>query len=32
MVVSIDDRQPEYATAYCAAFNDWLASYCRADP
>ena len=32
MVVSIDDLQPEYATAYCAAFNDWLADYCRADP
>lgn len=32
MVVSIDDLQPEYATAYCAAFNDWLADYCRTDP
>jgi predicted TIM-barrel fold metal-dependent hydrolase len=31
MVVSIDDLQPEYATAYCAAFNDWLADYCRTD-
>lgn len=31
MVVSIDDLQPEYATAYCAAFNDWLADYCGAD-
>jgi uncharacterized protein len=29
MVVSIDDLQPAYATAYCAAFNDWLADYCR---
>ena len=29
MVVSIDDLQPEYATAYCAAFNDWLADYCQ---
>jgi len=32
MVVSIDDLQPAYATAYCAAFNDWLADYCRANP
>jgi uncharacterized protein len=32
MVVSIDALQPDYATAYCAAFNDWLADYCRADP
>lgn len=32
MVVSIDALQPAYATAYCAAFNDWLAEYCRADP
>jgi hypothetical protein len=31
MVVSIDTLQPEYATAYCATFNDWLADYCRAD-
>jgi len=29
--LSIDDLQPEYATAYCAAFNDWLADYCGAD-
>ena len=29
MVVSIDDLEPEYATAYCAAFNDWLADYCQ---
>lgn len=29
MVVSIDDLQPDYATAYCTAFNDWLAEYCR---
>jgi uncharacterized protein len=32
MVVSIDDLQPAYATAYCAAFNDWLADYCQANP
>lgn len=32
MVVSIDDLQPAYATAYCAAFNDWLADYCRVNP
>lgn len=32
MVVSIDDLQPAYAMAYCAAFNDWLADYCQADP
>ena len=32
MVVSIDDLEPAYATAYCAAFNDWLADYCRANP
>lgn len=32
MVVSIDDLDPRYATAYCAAFNDWLADYCRTSP
>ncbi len=32
MVVSIDDLEPAYATAYCAAFNDWLADYCGRDP
>lgn len=32
MVVSIDELEAEYATAYCAAFNDWLADYCKADP
>ena len=32
MVVSIDDLEPAYATAYCAAFNDWLADYCRTNP
>jgi uncharacterized protein len=32
MVVSIDDLKPAYATAYCAAFNDWLADYCNANP
>ncbi len=31
MVVSIDDLEPAYATALCAAFNDWLADYCGAD-
>ena len=31
MVVSIDDLDPGYAAACCAAFNDWLADYCRAD-
>ena len=31
MVVSIDALEPEYATAYCRAFNDWLADYCGAD-
>ena len=31
MVVSIDDLEPEYAAAYCAAFNDWLADYCTAN-
>lgn len=29
MVVSLDGLEPAYATAYCAAFNDWLADYCR---
>ena len=29
MVVSIDDLEPAYAMAYCAAFNDWLADYCQ---
>ncbi len=32
MVVSIDDLEPAYATACCAAFNDWLTDYCAADP
>jgi predicted TIM-barrel fold metal-dependent hydrolase len=32
MVVSIDDLEPAYATAFCAAFNDWLADYCSANP
>ena len=32
MVVSIDDLEPAYATAYAAAFNDWLADYCATDP
>ena len=32
MVVSIDELEPDVATAYCAAFNDWLAAYCAADP
>ena len=32
MVVSIDSLEPAYATAYCAAFNDWLADYCRTNP
>jgi predicted TIM-barrel fold metal-dependent hydrolase len=32
MVVSIDNLEPAYATAYCAAFNDWLADYCRTNP
>ncbi len=32
MVVSIDDLDPAYATAYCAAFNDWLTAYCKQDP
>lgn len=31
MVVSIDDLEPVYAAAYCAAFNDWLADYCAAN-
>jgi predicted TIM-barrel fold metal-dependent hydrolase len=31
MVVSIDELAPDYAMAYCAAFNDWLADYCQAD-
>ncbi|MFQ6016798.1 MAG: amidohydrolase family protein [Kiloniellaceae bacterium] len=31
MVVSLDDLDPGLATACCAAFNDWLADYCRAD-
>lgn len=31
MVVSIDDLEPAYATACCAAFNDWLAAYCQID-
>jgi predicted TIM-barrel fold metal-dependent hydrolase len=29
MVVSIDDLEPAYATAFCAAFNDWLTDYCN---
>lgn len=32
MVVSIDALEPKYATACAAAFNDWLADYCAADP
>lgn len=32
MVVSIDDLEPAYATAFCAAFNDWLADYCSTNP
>ncbi|HJY84718.1 MAG TPA: amidohydrolase family protein [Candidatus Binatia bacterium] len=32
MVVSIDDLEPAYATAYCAAFNDWLTDYCHTNP
>ena len=32
MVVSIDSLEAEYATACCAAFNDWLADYCATDP
>jgi len=32
MVVSIDDLEPAYALAYCAAFNDWLTDYCSANP
>lgn len=32
MVVSIDDLEPGCAMAYCAAFNDWLADYCKANP
>ena len=32
MVVSIDELEPRYATAYCAAFNDWLSDYCGAEP
>ena len=32
MVVSIDDLDADYATALSAAFNDWLADYCQADP
>ncbi len=31
MVVSIDTLEPKYATAYCAAFNDWLSDYCDTD-
>jgi len=32
MIVSIDRLAPDVATAYCAAFNDWLADYCAAAP
>lgn len=32
MVVSIDTLPGDLATAYCAAFNDWLVDYCAADP
>ncbi|MFQ6023279.1 MAG: amidohydrolase family protein [Acidiferrobacterales bacterium] len=32
MVVSIDALAAEYANAYCAAFNDWLADFCSVDP
>ena len=28
MLVSIDSLAGDVATAYCAAFNDWLADYC----
>ncbi|HEY3117902.1 MAG TPA: amidohydrolase family protein [Chloroflexota bacterium] len=26
-----DLREPEYSVAYCHAYNDWLADYCRID-
>ena len=32
MVVSIDDLEPDYAAACCAAFNNWLADYCQNNP
>lgn len=32
MVVSIDDLPADYATACCAAFNDWVSTYCALDP
>jgi predicted TIM-barrel fold metal-dependent hydrolase len=32
MVVSIDDLPGDLATAYCAAFNDWLSDYCSHTP
>ena len=32
MVVSIDSLAPDVAIAYCAAFNNWLAEYCGANP
>ncbi len=32
MVVSIDALPADLATAYCAAFNDWLIDYCARDP
>lgn len=25
-------REPEYAVAYCRAYNDWLSDYCKMDP
>jgi len=32
MLTSIDDLEPDFATALCRAFNDWLTDYCKADP
>jgi hypothetical protein len=32
MVISLDDLQPQFATAYSVAFNDWLAESCQANP
>jgi predicted TIM-barrel fold metal-dependent hydrolase len=31
-IVGLDDLEPDYATALCRAFNNWMYEYCRADP
>ncbi len=31
-VIGMDDLDPEYATALCRAYNNWMAEYCATDP